>query len=59
MKGALVVTADTNVVGFARRWKQRKNASVAGAIPKCHKETVMEISCVRVCIKSLVKRSDI
>ena len=53
------MTADTNVVGFARRWKQRKNAAVAGAIPKCHKETVMEISCVRVCIKSLVKRSDI
>ena len=54
----LVMTAGTNVVGFVRRWKQRKKACVAGKISKFHKKTLMVISCVCVYIKSLVKRYD-
>ena len=52
------MTAGTNVVGFVRRRKQRKKACAARTIPKCHKDIIMEISCVRVCIESLVKRYD-
>ena len=52
------MTAGTNVAGFARRRKHRKNTCVAGTIPKCHKEIVMENSCVCLCIESLVKRYD-